>query len=205
MHLALITLWYVQAQLADLAHDPTAPAFRTCQRVYNRCQRILFEDPDPVARPPRSALLRFLPFFDARRRVSPNHVRSCLVGMGASLTGFACPALATYAGGMALQQGRRAYDGDGDGDAAEAQAHAAPDAALDAAPDATPAHAPAPAPTPAPAADEAPLRAAAPIPYATTRAAVRPSSPPPAVLPPHSFDLHHAKVMYTISGPKHKS
>lgn len=149
MHLALITLWYVQAQLADLAHDPTAPAFRTCQRVYNRCQRILFEDPDPVARPPRSALLRFLPFFDARRRVSPNHVRSCLVGMGASLTGFACPALATYAGGMALQQGRRAYDGDGDGDAAEAQAHAAPDAALDAAPDATPAHAPAPAPTPA--------------------------------------------------------
>ncbi|KAI3626663.1 SAC7 [Malassezia furfur] len=54
-------------------------------------------------------------------------------------------------------------------------------------------------------ADEAPLRAAAPIPYATTRAAVRPSSPPPAVLPPHSFDLHHAKVMYTISGPKHKS
>lgn len=84
-------------------------------------------------------------------------------------------------------------------------APAHPEAPAPVAAPAVPSSAPAPAPTPAPAADEAPLRAAAPIPYATTRAAVRPSSPPPAVLPPHSFDLHHAKVMYTISGPKHKS
>ncbi|KAI3614618.1 hypothetical protein CBS9595_003889 [Malassezia furfur] len=151
VHLALITLWYVQAQLADLAHDPTAPAFRTCQRVYNRCQRILFEDPDPAARPPRAALLRFLPFFDARRRVSPHHVRSCLVGMGASLTGLACPAFATYAGGMALQQGRRAQDADAD-DAAAAHPSAA---AVPAAP-AAPARA-----APAPAAPATPPRAPA--------------------------------------------
>ncbi|WFC97055.1 1-phosphatidylinositol 4-kinase [Malassezia brasiliensis] len=151
VHLALITLWYVQAQLADLAHDPTAPAFRTCQRVYNRCQRILFEDPDPAARPPRPALLRFLPLFDARRRVSPHHVRSCLVGMGASLAGLACPAFATYAGGMALQQGRRAQDADAD----DAEAPAAGAAPLDAAPAAPPAP-PEAAEPPAPAAPAAP-------------------------------------------------
>ena len=130
MHLALVTLWYIQAQLADLAAEPSSPAFRTCQRVYNRCQRILFEDPDPAARPPRTALQRFLPFFDARRKITPDHARSCFVGMGASLAGVACPQFATYAGAMALQQARR------------------PHSTADAPPPAPTQSAPPPAPTP---------------------------------------------------------
>lgn len=112
VHTALITLWYIQAQLADLASEPTSPAFRTCQRVYNRCQRILFEDPEPVGRPPRSLLQKFLPVFETRKKVLPNNARSCLVGIGAGLAGIGCPELAAYGGGVALQQGRRPHESD---------------------------------------------------------------------------------------------
>ncbi|WFC97413.1 1-phosphatidylinositol 4-kinase [Malassezia yamatoensis] len=112
VHLALITLWYIQAQLADLRDDPTSLAFRTCQRVYNRCQRILFEEADSKEAKPRSALQRFLPMFDARSKVLSCNSQSCLVGMGASLIGAASPPVALFAGGMALQQGRRPLDGD---------------------------------------------------------------------------------------------
>ncbi|WFD41498.1 1-phosphatidylinositol 4-kinase [Malassezia psittaci] len=112
VHLALITLWYIQAQLADLRDDPTSLAFRTCQRVYNRCQRILFEDADSKEAKPRSSLQRFLPMFDARSKVLSSNSQSCLVGMGASLIGIASPPVALFAGGMALQQGRRPLDGD---------------------------------------------------------------------------------------------
>ncbi|WFD07490.1 1-phosphatidylinositol 4-kinase [Malassezia vespertilionis] len=113
VHIALITLWYIQAQLADLADAPGSAAFRTCQRVYNRCQCILFEDPDPEAGTrPRSMLQRFLPHFEVRKRVRPENVSSALVGIGALLIGSpGCPSAGAYAGALALQQGRRAPEG----------------------------------------------------------------------------------------------
>ena len=66
----------MKAHLADLAASPESPAFRTCQRVYNRVQRILFEDPEDTNDAPRRSVLPFLPLFEARRPVYPRHARS---------------------------------------------------------------------------------------------------------------------------------
>ncbi|CBQ69345.1 related to PIK1-phosphatidylinositol 4-kinase [Sporisorium reilianum SRZ2] len=45
VHVALLTLWYFQAALSDLSSNPHTASFQICHRVFNQCQRILFEDP----------------------------------------------------------------------------------------------------------------------------------------------------------------
>lgn len=97
----------MQAHLADLASDPTSPNFRTCQRVYNRCQRILFEDPEASAPVPRRRLANFLPFFEANRKVYPDNAMSAMVGLSSALISVGCPVASDYCGSLALQQGRR--------------------------------------------------------------------------------------------------
>ena len=105
------TLWYLQAHLADLAAEPESLGFRTCQRVYNRCQRILFEDPEPEAQVPRQQLLRFLPVFEAQRKVYPDNTASAFVGLASSLLAIGSPSVSQYGGAMAAQQGRKPPDG----------------------------------------------------------------------------------------------
>jgi len=105
------TLWYLQAYLADLAAEPESLGFRTCQRVYNRCQRILFEDPEPEAQVPRQQLARFLPVFEARRKVYPENTASAFVGMASSLLAVGSPSVSQYGRAMAAQQGRKPPDG----------------------------------------------------------------------------------------------
>lgn len=106
VHTAFLTLWYFQAMLADLSADTYSPAFRISQRVYNRCQRILFEEPEPDVEPPRRSILRFIPFFETRRRVSPDNTFSAAVGIGAIGLATACPAVSEYGASVAIHQGR---------------------------------------------------------------------------------------------------
>lgn len=101
----------MKAHLADLAASPESPAFRTCQRVYNRVQRILFEDPEDTNDAPRRSVLPFLPLFEARRPVYPRHARSALVGAASVLAAAGCPSYAAYGASLALQQGRRVPEG----------------------------------------------------------------------------------------------
>ena len=107
VHVALLTLWFMQAHLADLASMPESTHFRTCQRVYNRCQRILFEDPDPhVRQVDRHELPVYIPFFEARRPLCVGNTTSALAGMASGILAPARPDVASYGQHMALQQGR---------------------------------------------------------------------------------------------------
>lgn len=106
VHTAFLTLCYFQALLADLSSDPHSPAFRVSQRVYNQCQRILFEEPAPDVEPPSRSILRFIPFFEARKRIPPTNTLAAAVGMGAVLGAVACPQVAEYGTSVAIHQGR---------------------------------------------------------------------------------------------------
>ncbi|KNZ56918.1 atypical/PI4K protein kinase [Puccinia sorghi] len=44
-HLALKTLWYLQASLSDLSSNPNTLTFIVCHRAFNRIQSIIFSDP----------------------------------------------------------------------------------------------------------------------------------------------------------------
>ncbi|WAR59272.1 hypothetical protein PtB15_10B614 [Puccinia triticina] len=44
-HLAIKTLWYLQASLSDLSSNPNTPNFIVCHRAFNRIQSIIFSDP----------------------------------------------------------------------------------------------------------------------------------------------------------------
>ncbi|KAI5840015.1 kinase-like domain-containing protein [Morchella snyderi] len=41
-HGALLTFWLFQTHLHDLSGDPTSSAFKTCRRIYNKVQHIVF-------------------------------------------------------------------------------------------------------------------------------------------------------------------
>ncbi|KPV72376.1 uncharacterized protein RHOBADRAFT_18305, partial [Rhodotorula graminis WP1] len=44
-HIAVITLWYLQASLSDFANTPKSEHFTACHRILNRVQEIIFNDP----------------------------------------------------------------------------------------------------------------------------------------------------------------
>ncbi|KAA1118106.1 Phosphatidylinositol 4-kinase pik1alpha (PI4-kinase)(PtdIns-4-kinase) [Puccinia graminis f. sp. tritici] len=44
-HLAMKTLWYLQASLSDLSSNPNTPNFIVCHRAFNKIQSIIFSDP----------------------------------------------------------------------------------------------------------------------------------------------------------------
>ncbi|KAG2157127.1 kinase-like protein [Suillus clintonianus] len=109
-HIAMITLWLMQASLQDLSSSPSSPSFQVCQRTLQRCHEIIFGDlPTPVS--PYSGL--DLPF-QARfsRRKVKTHVEPVLIGLGLMLAGTpAMPKLTEIMGEVALQQGRADEDG----------------------------------------------------------------------------------------------
>ncbi|PWN29719.1 hypothetical protein BDZ90DRAFT_230571 [Jaminaea rosea] len=125
VHVALLTLWYLQATLFDLGSQPNTASFEVCKRVYNECQRILYDDPlsdANVSLVPAQASSsssststasnsRFRRLISssarAREKVSPRNTRSTYVGIGTVLASVpAMPSLAGFSGQIAVEQGR---------------------------------------------------------------------------------------------------
>ncbi|KAJ3225831.1 Phosphatidylinositol 4-kinase pik1alpha (PI4-kinase)(PtdIns-4-kinase) [Clydaea vesicula] len=44
IHIALLSLWYIQSYFHDLKSEPLHPSYNLCQRVYNRCQAVIFNE-----------------------------------------------------------------------------------------------------------------------------------------------------------------
>lgn len=84
------TFWLLQTYLRDLAQTPTSNAFKTCRRVYNRVQRIVFGSSEPVRRE------------KITDNVLPVTLLSSLV-----LGAIAAPFLPRHAGPLAIAQARR--------------------------------------------------------------------------------------------------
>ncbi|KAF5365657.1 hypothetical protein D9758_003331 [Tetrapyrgos nigripes] len=105
-HIAMVTLWFMQAALKDLSgHPHNSPQFMTCQRVLHRCHEIIFGDlPQTVA--PYSILN--LPFQSRFMRKKIKHHRDpVIVGIGMVLAGApALPQLTEIMGQVAIEQGR---------------------------------------------------------------------------------------------------
>ncbi|CEG83780.1 Putative Atypical/PI4K protein kinase [Rhizopus microsporus] len=89
-HMAIMSLWYLQAYLSDLSTNPTNPSFQLCKRVLNRCQAILFAADNPL---------------EEAQRVH-EHVAPAFVGIGALLAAIGLPAAAKPIGNLAIAQGR---------------------------------------------------------------------------------------------------
>ncbi|EPS38369.1 hypothetical protein H072_7910 [Dactylellina haptotyla CBS 200.50] len=89
-HGALITFWLFQTHLHDLARDPQSNAFKTCRRIYNKVQHIVFGSSQVGERDP------------IQHNVVPLTILASLV-----LAGIAMPLLPAYAGPIAIAQARK--------------------------------------------------------------------------------------------------
>ena len=122
----LQTLWFFQAALFDLSSNPQTDSFQICQRVFNQCQRILYDDPlaetEVIASSYRGSSATLGGRFRQRLRIKamsikgekilPTNVLPCFVGMGAVLASVpGMPTLAPLSGKMAIEQGRRKPQG----------------------------------------------------------------------------------------------
>ncbi|KAF2852663.1 phosphatidylinositol 4-kinase-like protein PIK1 [Plenodomus tracheiphilus IPT5] len=87
---ALLTFWLFQTYLHDLASAPNSIAFKTCRRIYNRVQRIVFGSAEPQRRE------------KIKENVLPVTVLASLV-----LTSVAAPFLPLHAGPLAIAQARK--------------------------------------------------------------------------------------------------
>ncbi|KAH7889675.1 kinase-like protein [Phlebopus sp. FC_14] len=110
-HIAMLTLWFMQASLQDLAASPNTQSFLVCRRTLHRCHEIIFADfPLPKSGPYSGLSLPFqshLPRRKVKSRVEP-----ALVGIGLILAGApAMPQLTQTMGEVPLQQGRADDDG----------------------------------------------------------------------------------------------
>ncbi|KAI8577177.1 hypothetical protein K450DRAFT_253221 [Umbelopsis ramanniana AG] len=103
-HMALMTLWYLQAYLSDCSSTPTSPSFMLCKRVFNKCQAIVFSDGS-------SAQIELADSGSVRPEILTNKVKEnvspALVGMAAMLAGIGQPLMTKAAGQIAIAQGRR--------------------------------------------------------------------------------------------------
>ncbi|KIM49103.1 hypothetical protein M413DRAFT_406293 [Hebeloma cylindrosporum] len=109
-HVALITLWFMQASLNDLSTQCDSPSFVICQRVLHKCHEIVFGD---QLLPSSSPYPGFnLPAYSRRRKVN-HHAEPVFVGLGILLAGaLGMPKLAEVAGQVAIEQGRADEEGD---------------------------------------------------------------------------------------------
>ncbi|KAK0240113.1 kinase-like protein [Armillaria nabsnona] len=113
-HIAMITLWFMQASLRDLSgtrHD--SKSFLICQRILHQCHEIIFGDlPPPVPAPYSSICSSFQSRF-TRKKIK-HHVEPSLVGLGVVLAGApAMPMLTEIVGQVAIEQGRIDDEGTG--------------------------------------------------------------------------------------------
>jgi hypothetical protein len=86
----LQTFWLFQTYLHDLASAPNSIAFKTCRRIYNRVQRIVFGSAEPQRRE------------KIKENILPVTVLSSLV-----LASIAAPFLPAHAGPLAIAQARK--------------------------------------------------------------------------------------------------
>ncbi|KAF2180811.1 phosphatidylinositol 4-kinase-like protein PIK1 [Zopfia rhizophila CBS 207.26] len=87
---ALLTFWLFQTYLHDLASAPNSSAFKTCRRIYNRVQRIVFGSAEPQRRE------------KIKENILPVALLSSLV-----LASVATPFLPRHAGPLAVAQARK--------------------------------------------------------------------------------------------------
>ncbi|KAL4074411.1 kinase-like domain-containing protein [Scleroderma yunnanense] len=105
-HIAMMTLWFMQASLRDLSSSPNSQSFQVCQRTLHRCHEIIFSDlPSPASIPYSGLSVPFQSRFCQKKVKS--RVEPTLVGIGLILAGApAMPKLTEIMGEVALQQGR---------------------------------------------------------------------------------------------------
>ncbi|KAF9652874.1 kinase-like protein [Thelephora ganbajun] len=110
-HIAMLTLWFMQASLKDLSTNPTSQSFQVCQRVLTQCHEIIFGDlPTPTSSPYVTLQIPFQSRF-ARKKVRPL-VQPALVGLGMVLAGApGLPQLTPIMGQVAIEQGRVVEEG----------------------------------------------------------------------------------------------
>lgn len=87
---ALLTFWLFQTYLHDLASTPQSQAFKTCRRVYNKVQHIVFGLPDTVRHE------------KIQENVMPVTVLASFV-----LASIGLPRLSQWAGPLAVAQARK--------------------------------------------------------------------------------------------------
>ncbi|KAF2674517.1 phosphatidylinositol 3 [Microthyrium microscopicum] len=87
---ALLTFWLFQTYLHDLSSNPQSEHFRTCSRIYNKIQRIIFGAADSVHRE------------KIKTNILPMTVLASLI-----LASVATPFLPRHAGPLAIAQARR--------------------------------------------------------------------------------------------------
>ncbi|KAF8654185.1 hypothetical protein AX16_003714 [Volvariella volvacea WC 439] len=106
-HIAMITLWFMQAALKDLSPSGHhSQSFLICQHVLHKCHEIIFGDPPPPISAPYSALTLSLNALSRRTKIR-HHVEPTLVGLGVVLAGVpVMPQLTAIVGEVALEQGR---------------------------------------------------------------------------------------------------
>ncbi|TFK42568.1 kinase-like domain-containing protein [Crucibulum laeve] len=112
-HIAMITLWFMQAALHDLSSTRRdSSSFVICQRVLHKCHEIIFGDLPPPAPSPYGSLNLSFQGRNLRRKVK-HHAEPAIVGIGVMLAGApGMPKLTEVTGEIAVEQGRAEEEGD---------------------------------------------------------------------------------------------
>ncbi|GJJ12137.1 hypothetical protein Clacol_006378 [Clathrus columnatus] len=107
-HLALLTFWFMQASLNDLALTKrNTPSFLICQRVLHKCHEIIFGDIASPAPTPYSSLTIPSQSKIFSKKVKP-YFEPAIVGIGCVLAGIpGLPQVAEEIGDVAIVQGQR--------------------------------------------------------------------------------------------------
>ncbi|KAI0748230.1 kinase-like protein [Daedaleopsis nitida] len=103
-HIAMLTLWYMQAYLRDLSQQHSNSAsFLICQRILHECHEIIFGD---LPSAPYSSLRPSTLLGPSRKKVR-SHLQPALVGLGMVWAGVpGMPDLTQIMGPVAIEQGR---------------------------------------------------------------------------------------------------
>ncbi|KAI0934139.1 hypothetical protein AcV5_006082 [Taiwanofungus camphoratus] len=106
-HIAMLTLWYMQAYLKDLSSPHNNPeSFLICQRVSHQCHELIFGDIPAQSSAPYSSIRLPSRFGPVQRKVR-SHVQPAFVGIGMVWAGVpAMPKLTEVMGEVAIEQGR---------------------------------------------------------------------------------------------------
>ncbi|KLO10668.1 hypothetical protein SCHPADRAFT_856337 [Schizopora paradoxa] len=105
-HMAILTLWFMQAHLKDIASKPiNSDTFSVCQRVMQRCHELIFSDASELSTGPYSSMKIKSRSQQNRKRVR-SHLEPALVGIGCILGARGRPDIASVVGEIAVEQGR---------------------------------------------------------------------------------------------------
>ncbi|KAK4051786.1 Phosphatidylinositol 4-kinase pik1alpha (PI4-kinase)(PtdIns-4-kinase) [Microbotryomycetes sp. JL221] len=103
-HIAVISLWYLQASLFDLSNSTKTDQFNVCKRLFNRIQSIIFTDPPLPTKQQQQQDDETIELTSPKPKL--NAVMASFVGLGIVAGAIAMPSLAETSGNMAIEQGR---------------------------------------------------------------------------------------------------